>query len=78
VTNDPGSDDEARLRGKFRVIAVCVLLALLVFLVGADTLGRLFIDKSFHVGDVVYGSLIGALMLLLGVETAARFPGGKR
>jgi hypothetical protein len=52
--------------------------ALLVFLVGADTLGRLFIDKSFHVGDVVYGSLIGALLLLLGVETAARFPGGKR
>ncbi|HEU4571478.1 MAG TPA: hypothetical protein VFR93_02240 [Candidatus Limnocylindrales bacterium] len=71
--DDPG---EARLRARFRIVAAVVILALLVLLVVASVVGP-FLSPDFHgIDTVVFGTLIGALMLLLGVEGLARFPGG--
>jgi hypothetical protein len=55
-------------------VAGAVILACIVFLVLVDALGRLFVRPDFHVGDIFIGSLIGALLLVIGVEGAARLP----
>ncbi len=69
-----GGQREGRDRSRLRVIAGAVILGCVVFLVVVDTLGRLYVDKDFHVGDVFIGSLLGALLLLLGVEVSSRLP----
>ncbi len=48
---------------------------MIVLLVVVDTLGRLFIDPSFRASELFLGTLIGALLLLLGVEGISRLPG---
>lgn len=68
--------DDGRLRGRLRLVAGGVILLCIVFLVVVDTIGRLLIRPDFHVGDIFLGSLLGALLLLIGVEGAARFPFG--
>lgn len=67
----PGSDqvEELRLRGRLRTIAGFAILALIVVLALADTFGR---PAGLHVSEVIFGSLLGALLLILGVEGAAR------
>lgn len=69
--------DEERLLRRLRVIAGGVILSLIFFLVVVDSLGRLFIDPTFRVGEIFLGSLLGALMLLVGIDVAARWPGRK-
>lgn len=71
------STDEERLLRRLRVIAGGVILSLIFFLVVIDSLGRLFIDPTFRVGEIFLGSLLGALMLLIGIDVAARLPGRK-
>lgn len=68
----PRDPAEAKLLGRLRVISIAVILALIFLLVVADTLGRLLISPDFHVGDVIFATLMGALVTLLGIETIAR------
>lgn len=70
-------DDERRVLSRLRVVSGAVILGLIVLLVVADTAGRLFVRPDFRVGELFLGSLIGALMLLVGIDVAARLPGGK-
>jgi hypothetical protein len=67
-------DDEKRVLHRLRVVSGSVVLGLIVLLVIADTLGRLFIRPDFRVGEIFLGTLVGALMLLIGIDVAARFP----
>ena len=60
-----------------RRLSIYVFLVLSVVLVLTDTLGRLFIDKQFHIDSVVLGFCIGALLALLGLEGLNRAMGGK-
>lgn len=75
-TRDP---TEERLLRRLRLIAITTILLMVVLLVVVDTLGRLFIDREFHASELFLGTLIGALLLLLGVEGASRLlPGAKK
>lgn len=67
-----GGGDEGYLRGRFRLVAGLVILGCIVFLVVVDALGRLFVRPDFHVGDVFIGTLVGAVLLLAGVEGISR------
>jgi hypothetical protein len=60
---------EERLRRRLRIIAGGVFLALIVVLALVDTFGR---PAGLQVSEVIFGSLLGALLLILGVEGAAR------
>lgn len=75
VVDRRSGDDEKRVLHRLRVVSGSVILGLIVLLVVADTAGRLFIDPAFRVGELFLGSLIGALMLLVGIDVAARIPG---
>lgn len=66
---------EEKLLGRLRLIAGAVILLMIVLLVTVDTLGRLFVDPSFRASELFLGTLIGALMLILGIEFVNRFPG---
>lgn len=59
---------EDRLLRRLRLIAGGVILLMIVLLVSADTLGRLFISPDFHSSELILGTLIGALLLILGIE----------
>ncbi len=69
-----GGSEEGRDRSRLRLVAGAVILGCIVFLVVVDALGRLFVDRDFHVGDIFIGSLLGALLLVIGVEGASRLP----
>lgn len=70
---------EERLLRRLRLIAISIILLMVVLIVVVDTLGRLFIDRDFHASELFLGTLIGALLLLLGVEGASRLlPGAKK
>lgn len=68
---------EERLLRRLRLIAGGVILTMIVLIVVVDTLGRLLIDPSFHASELFLGTLIGALLLLLGIEGVSRLPGVK-
>lgn len=51
-----------------------VITLLIVVLVILDSVGRLLVDPNFRTSDFIFGTLIGALLLLLGVETLNRLP----
>jgi Fe2+ transport system protein B len=59
---------------RLRAIAVIVILLMIVFYSVGDVIGRLFIDPAFHISDVALGTLIGALLILLGLESVTRLP----
>jgi Mn2+/Fe2+ NRAMP family transporter len=65
---------EDKLLGRLRLIAGAVILLMIVLLVTVDTLGRLFIDPSFRASELFLGTLVGALMLVLGIEVVSRLP----
>ena len=65
-------DDERRLRGR----AALVLLGLIIILVLVDVFGRLLVDPSFRVSDLMMGTLIGAFLLLVGIDISHRWPFG--
>lgn len=68
---------EERLLRKLRLLASGVVLLMIVMIVSVDTLGRLLLDPNFHASELFLGTLIGALLLLLGVEGVTRLPGKK-
>jgi hypothetical protein len=76
--NDPRQPDEGRLLRKLRIVCGVTMLALLAFLIIVDAIGRLFVDPGFHIDDIMVGSLLGALLLVLGVSGVVgfRLPGG--
>ena len=66
-------DAEERLLRKLQIVSGVVFLVLIVLMVTVDNFGRLFIDPNFHVSEVLAGTLVGALLALIGV-TALRLP----
>ncbi len=58
-------DDHLR---QLRIIAGGVVLALVVLSCLADLLGRLFVDADFHLDAAIFGSLLVALIAILGIE----------
>jgi hypothetical protein len=67
---------EASLLRRLRVIASIVILACIVLTSVVDPLGRLFIDRDFHASEVFLGTLVGALVVLLGLSLP-RMPGSR-
>jgi hypothetical protein len=65
---------EAALLGRLRSIAIVVILVCIFLTAAIDPLGRLFVDPSFHASEVFLGTLVGALVVLLGLQTLPRFP----
>lgn len=61
---------EARLLLRLRALAIGVFLVLVCIVVLAVVAGR-------QVGDVFFATLIGALLAMFGIETIARFSGGR-
>lgn len=60
-------DEEAY--AALRRAAAVVMLALVVFLVLADVIGRLVFSGSFEVRDTTIGTILGTLILVLGIRT---------
>lgn len=54
------------------------MLGLVVLLVVVDSLGRLFIRPDFHVSELFLGTLVGAVLVLAGIEGITRLPGGRK
>lgn len=69
----PGAED--RLRFTLRAITVAVVLALLIFRVLALPLIQFLSGAEIHDDGYVLGALIGALLLLLGIEAPAFISG---
>jgi hypothetical protein len=59
---------EADLLALWRWIAIGTCTILIVFTVGIDSLGRLFLNPSFHVSEILFGALISSWLILLGFE----------
>lgn len=57
----------------WRLVAIAVDTVLIAFTAIVDSLGRLYVDPSFHVSEFLFGSLIGAWLGLLGIEGISRF-----
>jgi hypothetical protein len=53
-----------------------VILACIVLTAVVDPLGRLFVDRNFHASEVFLGTLVGALVVLLGLSLP-RMPGSR-
>ena len=60
--------------GRLRLIAGGVILFLIIVVVLTDLFGRLFVDATFRISDLMLGTLIGALLLLVGIDVSKRFP----
>jgi hypothetical protein len=52
-----------------RVAAIVTTTLLIAFTVVIDALGRLIFDPTFHVSEIIFGSLIAAWLGLLGLES---------
>lgn len=71
-------DTEGRILRRMQAVAAGFFIALIVLMVIADNVGRLFIDPTFHVSEVLFGTAVGALLALLGVGVSnLRLPGKK-
>lgn len=68
--SSPGDSPEARIRRRLRVIAVGVFLMLIFLLPIFDALGIGRTD--YRVDTLIYGGLVTAVLVLLGVEGAER------
>ena len=71
----PSDPIEERLRRRLRFIAGITFLALIVVLALADTFGR---TSELHASEFIFGSLVGAFLLVIGVEAGARWLNGPR
>lgn len=69
--------DETRLLSRFRVVSIFSILLAIVVYVAGEIFQLPFLRTSFHVEPTVLGILVGALIVLLGIETIARIPGIK-
>lgn len=67
-------------QGRLRLTAGAVVLILIIVVVLTDLFGRLFVDEQFRVSDMMLGTLMGALLLLVGIDVSKRWPfnGGKK
>jgi hypothetical protein len=68
------NDAEDRLLRRLRLACGYVSLGCMVLLLLADTFGRLLFDPSFHVSEILFGTLVGALVAFVGVEALVRIP----
>lgn len=67
--------NEAGLLSRFRLVSIAaILLAIIVYIAG-EIFQLPFLRTTFHVEPTVLGILVGALIVLLGIETIARIPG---
>lgn len=66
--------DDPKTSARLRVGAGVVILILIVLVVLTDLFGRLFVDGQFRVSDAMLGTLIGALLLLIGIDLSNRWP----
>lgn len=73
-TNGSRDPVEERLLRRLRVVAGVVILVMIVVLLLVDTFGRLLVNPNFHIDELALGTLIGALLLLLGIEGINRLP----
>lgn len=71
---DRREDAEDRLLKRLRLASGVVVLLMIVLLVVSDVFGRLFVDPGFHVNEIIVGTMVGALLALLGIETLLRLP----
>jgi len=69
--------EEERLLRTWRLVAIATATGLIAFTAIIDSLGRLFVDPTFHVSEILFGSLIGAWLGLLGIEGLTRLRGGR-
>jgi hypothetical protein len=63
--------DDRDLLVTARLAALGTATVLIAFTVVVDSLGRLLIDATFHVSEVIFGSLLAAWTTLLGLESAS-------
>ena len=68
------NDAEQRLLRWLRVAAVVVFLVGILLQVVADTLGRLYVDPTFHASEIIFSVMVGAVGALVGTELLARIP----
>lgn len=73
----PNTPIEERLLRRFRVITLAVVLFLIGMLAIVDTVGKILISPEFHTSELFFGTLVGALLGLLGVEVINRLPVGR-
>jgi hypothetical protein len=69
--NAPPTDPqryERQFLALWRWIAIGVDTFLIAFTVLVDNLGRLFLDPTFHVSEVLFGALVTSWLVLLGFE----------
>lgn len=71
---DRRGTSEDRLLRRLRITSGIVTLSMIVLLVFADTFGRLFIDRDFHVSEIIFGTLCGSLLAFVGAEALVRLP----
>ena len=69
-----GTPEEQRLRRRLRWLAGITMLSLVTLLVVVDSFGRLLIDRDFHVSELFLGTLVGAVLVLAGIEGITRLP----
>ena len=67
--------DETRLVSRFRRATAGVVLGVIVVYIAGGIFQLPFLRSEFTVEPTVLGILIGALLLLLGVEVLNRIPG---
>lgn len=68
ITEDPLEQrDRRRLRG----VAALTILALLVFILIVATLAPFFGQPDIRIEPFVFGTLMGGLLLILGIEVPA-------
>lgn len=71
MSGHDGEDPNLRL---LRLIAVGVVLGVITLYVSADIFATPFTRIDFHVDTGVFGTLCGALLVLLGLIAAPKWP----
>lgn len=74
-TGNATDESERRLRLRLRGITVAVVLALLVFRVMVMPLIQFYSGVEFDDNGITLGTLVGALLLLLGIEVPSFLSG---
>jgi uncharacterized membrane protein YgaE (UPF0421/DUF939 family) len=74
VVTEPRNGGEDKLLKRLRVAAGAVTLTTVVLLAVADTAGKFLFGPEFHVSEIIFGTLVGALLAFVGVEALVRLP----
>jgi hypothetical protein len=77
-TGAPDQPAVDRLRHRLRGIAIVVVLALIVFRVVGAPLIRVVTGVEIEDGGVILFSLLGTLLVMLGLEVPSFLPGGPK